>query len=199
MIFREFLGYTSGVTRLDSELVRKAAGFAQNAHQGQLRKYNQAPYITHPARVAALTEKLEGATPEMVAAAWLHDVVEDTPVTLETIRIEFGEKVAELVKWLTNEPKVPGENRAARKQKAAIRLNKAPKEAQRIKMLDRMDNLGEMDFKEDSDFVKVYIAESWTLLYAVGNADTELQAKFEAAIKVAEVNLAAALQQKGRK
>lgn len=164
-------------------LIVRASEFAWKAHEGVARKYNSAPYITHPARVAKATAELPGATEEMVAAAWLHDVVEDTPITIETIRQEFGEKVAELVGWLTNEPKVPGENRAARKKKNADRLSKAPKDAQRIKMLDRMDNLGEMDYQGDANFAKVYVAESWDLYNAVAPADPDLAARFEATLK----------------
>jgi (p)ppGpp synthase/HD superfamily hydrolase len=164
---------------MDQPLIVKASVFAHKAHEGQLRKYNQAPYITHPARVAKETAKLAGATEEMVVAAWLHDAVEDTATTIETIRQEFGGKVAELVGWLTNEPKVPGENRAARKKKAAVRLNKAPKDAQRIKMLDRIDNLGEMDYDKALDFCKVYIQESWDLFRAVAHADETLSKRFE--------------------
>jgi len=167
---------------MESELIKKAARFAEQAHQGQVRKYNKAPYITHPARVALETSKLDGVTEEMVAAAWLHDVVEDTPTPIETIRKEFGEKVAELVKWLTNDPKVPGENRAARKKKAAVRLAAAPKEAQKIKMLDRMDNLGEMDLAQDPGFARIYLQESLDLFYAVANADAVLAGRFEKAL-----------------
>jgi (p)ppGpp synthase/HD superfamily hydrolase len=163
----------------EAPLIVKASVFAYKAHEGVSRKYSSAPYITHPARVSKATAELPGATEEMVAAAWLHDVVEDTSITIEVIRQEFGDKVAELVGWLTNEPKVPGENRAARKKKNAERLSKAPKDAQRIKMLDRMDNLGEMDYQGAASFAKVYVAESWDLYHAVASADETLAKRFE--------------------
>lgn len=173
----------------DTELIKKADAFAEKAHEGILRKFSKAPYITHPRRVKAEVMKLDGATEEMAAAALLHDVVEDTAITIETIRSEFGEKVADLVGWLTNEPKVPGENRAARKKKAVLRLNKAPKDAQRIKMLDRMDNLGEMDYEGDAGFVKIYIQESWDLFYAIANADAVLAKRFELVLNEAGLKL----------
>jgi (p)ppGpp synthase/HD superfamily hydrolase len=173
----------------NTPLIIKASEFAIKAHDGQVRKYNKAPYITHPARVAKATADLSGATEEMVAAAWLHDVVEDTPVSLETIRQEFGDKAAELVGWLTNEAKVPGENRALRKKKNAERLSKAPKDAQRIKMLDRMDNLGEMDYDQALDFCKVYIQESWDLFHAVANADETLAKRFELVLNEAKLKV----------
>ena len=173
----------------DTELIRKADAFAEKAHEGTVRKYSNAPYITHPRRVKAEVMKLDGATEEMAAAALLHDVVEDTPVKLDTIRAEFGDKVAELVGWLTNEPKIPGENRAVRKKKAVVRLNSAPKDAQRIKMLDRMDNLGEMDYDQARDFCKIYIKESWDLFYAVANADDVLAKRFELVLNEAGLKL----------
>ena len=173
----------------DTELIRKADAFAEKAHAGVSRKYSNAPYITHPRRIKAEVMKLEGATEEMAAAALLHDVVEDTPIKLETIRAEFGDKVAELVGWLTNEPKVPGENRAARKKKNAARLSGAPKDAKRIKMLDRMDNLGEMDYDQARDFCKIYIQESWDLFHAVANADAVLAERFELVLNEAGLKL----------
>lgn len=173
----------------DTELIKKADAFAEKAHEGVPRKYSKAPYITHPRRIKAEVMKLDGATEEMAAAALLHDVVEDTTITLETIRKEFGDKVAELVGWLTNEPKVPGENRAARKKKNAVRLSGAPKDAQRIKMLDRMDNLGEMDYEQARDFCKIYIQESWDLFYAVANADAVLAKRFELVLNEAGLKL----------
>lgn len=174
---------------IDTDLIRKADAFAEKAHAGVPRKYSGAPYITHPRRVKDAVMKLEDATEEMGAAALLHDVVEDTPITIETIKLEFGEKVAELVGWLTNEPKVPGENRLIRKKKNAARLAGAPKQAQKIKMLDRMDNLGEMDLKGDRNFALVYLQESWDLLYAVGNADEKLSKVFEYILHKMETEL----------
>src|SRR5262245_49269024 len=118
-----------------TQLIIKASIFARKAHEGQVRKYSGLPYIQHPARVAGEAALLDGADEEDVAAAWLHDVVEDTTVTLQAIREDFGDRVADLVDWLTNPKKMDGENRAARKAKVAAKLAKAPREAKRIKML----------------------------------------------------------------
>ena len=67
-------------------IVEKARLFATSAHAavGQKRKYTNEPYIVHPAEVAKLVEDV-GGTQEMIAAAWLHDVIEDTQVPLELI------------------------------------------------------------------------------------------------------------------
>ena len=79
----------------------RAIQFATEAHGDQARKYCGSPYITHPIAVAKIVESVEH-TEEMVVAAILHDVVEDTPVTIDEIETEFGPVVAELVHFLTD-------------------------------------------------------------------------------------------------
>jgi (p)ppGpp synthase/HD superfamily hydrolase len=85
--------------------VEKAAAFATNAHAGQLDKAG-APYILHPERVAAA---VASSGPEAQIVAWLHDVVEDTEVTLAEIEAEFGPVIAKAVDAISktkNEPLV---------------------------------------------------------------------------------------------
>ena len=86
-----------------SELVAKAAEFARLAHEsiGQRRKYTNELYIVHPQAVAATVASVTDDA-VIIAAAWLHDVVEDTPITLEQLTEEFGAEVAGLVSDLTN-------------------------------------------------------------------------------------------------
>jgi (p)ppGpp synthase/HD superfamily hydrolase len=86
------------------DIVEKARIFATAAHAAvdQRRKYTNEPYIVHPKQVADFVANVPGATPEMIAAAWLHDVVEDTKVTNEDIAREFGDKVGEYVGWVTD-------------------------------------------------------------------------------------------------
>ena len=83
----------------DLELVRNAHRFANKRHEGQLRRSGE-PYIDHPVAVAMITAslKLDEAS---VAAALLHDVVEDTTATVDTIREQFGEGIANIVDGLT--------------------------------------------------------------------------------------------------
>lgn len=84
-----------------SAFVDKAKEFAAKAHEGQVDKAGVA-YIEHPAAVASM---LSGETEKVVA--YLHDVVEDTGVSLDTIRHEFGDEVAEAVDKLTRRAGVP--------------------------------------------------------------------------------------------
>ena len=84
-----------------SRLVEKALQFATAAHEGQVRKYTGEPYINHPVEVMRIVKTVSD-DPAMHAAALLHDVVEDTDVTIEDIVREFGDDVAQLVDDLTD-------------------------------------------------------------------------------------------------
>ncbi|MDR2256180.1 MAG: HD domain-containing protein [Arthrobacter sp.] len=88
--------------------VEQAKRLATRAHEGQTDK-SGAPYIGHPSRVAARVAKALGADHDAVAVAWLHDVVEDTPVTASQINTQFGPVIAAAVQAITH-PK--GEARA---------------------------------------------------------------------------------------
>ena len=90
-----------------------AIGLATKAHHSQVRKGTEIPYIVHPLAVAGLLIR-SGCPEHMVIAALLHDVLEDTPVTVEEIRSHFGREVAELVMALSEpDKKAPWEERPA--------------------------------------------------------------------------------------
>lgn len=82
------------------QLIERARALAVSAHEGQVDKSGQ-PYIQHPARVAARVAKQLGTHHPAVAVAWLHDVVEDTTVTMEDIAHHFGDDIAAAVDALT--------------------------------------------------------------------------------------------------
>lgn len=162
-----------------------AAALARDAHQGQTRKYNGTPYVRHPARVAARVALMPGSTEEMVAAAFLHDVVEDTTVRPSEIAQATSQAVAEMVVWMTNPSKGSKLSRAERKAMDREHLSKAPREVKIIKMLDRIDNLSEMDGAQGS-FVALYVNESILLAEVVGDADSDLQKELIEAAKSLE-------------
>lgn len=90
------------------EVVDRARAFARVAHAEQTRKYTGEPYVVHTDEVAAIVVA-HGGTPEMIAAAHLHDVLEDTPTTFDTLVSEFGHDVADLVAALSDQvPKSAG-------------------------------------------------------------------------------------------
>lgn len=155
-------------------LILKAASFAEEAHRGQMRKYGNIPYIYHPMRVAGRASFLAGTTEEMVAAAWLHDVLEDTKAKPVDLEIEFGPKVLKMVIELTNVSKGLSLPRAERKRLDREHIAKVSVEAKRIKMLDRIDNLSDMVGYE-KDFVMLYTGESKLLADTIGDADRDLK------------------------
>jgi (p)ppGpp synthase/HD superfamily hydrolase len=156
-------------------MIEKARIFATAAHSavGQLRKYTYEPYIVHPEEVASIIDNLEGATTEMVTAAWLHDVVEDTGVTNEIIKQEFGEKVAELVGWLTDVSRPEQGNRATRKAIDRAHTAMAPADAQTIKLADLISNTRTI-VKCDPEFARTYLAEKRLLLEVMTKGDPVL-------------------------
>ena len=90
---------------VDRELILRAYQFAEAAHQGQKRASGE-PYITHCVAVAAILAELE-VPPTIIAAGLLHDTVEDTKVTLEDVRKEFGDEITRLVDGVTKLTHLP--------------------------------------------------------------------------------------------
>ncbi len=78
------------------DILGEAIAFAANAHDGQKRKLLNTPYILHPMEVAVIASTMTDDTDTLIAAL-LHDTVEDTYVTMEDIRAQFGDRVCQLV------------------------------------------------------------------------------------------------------
>jgi len=146
--------------------------FATAAHGDQKRKYTGEPYITHPIAVAEIVKTVPH-TDEMIAAALLHDVVEDTHVTLDQIEDNFGEKVAELVSWLTDISRPEDGNRRFRKSLDRDHSANAPAEAQTIKLADLIHNTESIE-KNDPGFYTVYKQEKIELLKVLTKGDPTL-------------------------
>ncbi len=160
-----------------SDLVLKAAKFAREKHSGQVRKHSGLGYIQHPMRVAGNVSLHPRVTEPMVAAAWLHDVVEDCGVTHEEVHDSFGYDIYFMVYQLTNPSKGSKESRADRKKMDREHLKRASWSAKIIKMEDRIDNLLDMS-KAKEDFKHLYVSESLLLLEVIGDADSELRDRF---------------------
>jgi len=157
-------------------IIIAAAHLARRAHEGQFRKYRRVPYIHHPARVAGRVAPHPEATEVMVAAAFLHDVVEDTPFGLQDITAATSAQIADLVSQLTNPSKNMKLPREDRKAIDRAHLRKACREAKIIKLVDRIDNLRDMDDAEDQ-FRQLYAGESLLLADTVGDVDAALKAE----------------------
>jgi (p)ppGpp synthase/HD superfamily hydrolase len=169
-------------------LEERALAFAVKAHEGQVRKYSGTPYVTHPVAVAALVKTVPH-TEEMVAAALLHDVVEDCDVTHDTVLAEFGPVVAYLVLMLTDVSRPADGNRAARKAKDRAHTALGSPEAKTVKLADVLHNTHDI-VAHDANFAKVYLREMRALLPLLTEGDPVLFARASEAVAEGERVLA---------
>lgn len=155
-----------------SDLVKRAMDIAREAHAKQKRKYDGSPYFSHPLAVAGMVAGV-GGTKAMVAAALLHDVVEDCGVSFEKLGEYFGPEVGQLVFWLTDVSIGNPGNRKVRKALDRDHIAQAPAEAKTIKLADMIDNSKSI-VQHDPDFAKVYMKEKRALLEVLKEGDTDL-------------------------
>jgi GTP diphosphokinase / guanosine-3',5'-bis(diphosphate) 3'-diphosphatase len=151
------------------DIVFKAREFSAAKHAQQTRKYTGEPYFVHLEAVANLLERNGIVDREIIAAAYLHDTVEDTETTIQELMEEFGENVAELVYWLTDDEKG---RRKARKIMSAWRLGRAPWEAKLVKLADLIDNTLTI-CSHDRHFAPVYLREKRAILDSMARHEGE--------------------------
>lgn len=151
----------------------RAREFTIDAHDEQKRKYTGLPYVTHCEAVVAILREAGVKDEITLAAAFLHDVLEDTPVTFNELVRKFGEEVAGLVSALTDYGPGAG-NRAARKRMDRERLARSSAAAQTIKVADLIDNTGSI-VEHDPDFAVTYMREKALLLPLLTKADEGLR------------------------
>lgn len=157
-----------------AKVISMARAFAIAAHSaiGQTRKYTGEPYWHHPMAVAELVASVT-TDADMIAAAWLHDVIEDTKVTRQDVQTVFGSRVASLVVQLTDVSRPENGNRAARKAIDRQHIAQACPAAKTIKLADLIDNSRSI-IERDQDFAKVYIPEKIALLGVLEAGDARL-------------------------
>jgi len=157
-----------------SDLVKHARSFATQAHQriGHRRKYTRQPYEVHLKAVAQTVGTVTDDA-EMIAAAWLHDTVEDTSATHYDIEQAFGKQVARLVYELTDISKPSDGNRAMRKALDRQHLARASARTQTIKLADIIDNSRDI-CTHDPEFARVYLNEAGLLLQVLEQGDAVL-------------------------
>ena len=156
----------------------KAEIFATQAHAlvEQKRKYTGEDYIVHPIRVAKIVEQF-GGSDDQIAAAFLHDVVEDTDVDILDVRMEFGNDIGEIVDGLTDVSQPSDGNRKLRKAMDRAHSADASAEAQFVKCADIIDNSADIS-ANDPNFSKVYKQEMLELLAVMDKvSDTEIFAQ----------------------
>ena len=163
---KEALGLDRGskvcINPLLDTLERRAFYFAARAHGNQKRKFSYDFYIHHPRRVADMVREFT-RDEEVLAAAYLHDVVEDTPVSLEDVERAFGERIARLIMELTDDK---GERKeVGRVEYIKQKVRTMSPEALLIKLADRLDNVMDME-KAPSRFREKYRRETEALIEA---------------------------------
>ncbi len=155
---------------LDTSLLDRALVFAVRAHAGTERRGKGFPYIVHPLEAVEIVATMT-RDQELLAAAALHDTVEDTDVTVEQIRAEFGERIASLV---ASESDIvfngvsEEDSWHARKQAAIDRLARASRDAKMVALGDKLSNLRAIarDYAEQGDAL-------WSLFHAKDPKDHE--------------------------
>jgi (p)ppGpp synthase/HD superfamily hydrolase len=140
---------TNGV--LDFGLINKAIYFAKKYHDGQLRKSSE-PFYSHPLEVAYMISDYNLKT-DVIAASILHDVVEDTEVTINMILETFGQRVAEMVNRLTRDR--PDGTKLSVKEIIRMAYKNGDKEVLLIKIFDRLHNLQNIHFLTADKQIKV--------------------------------------------
>lgn len=134
--------------------IEKAIVYATKAHEGQKRKNSDEAYVEHTKRVANILQEA-GFRDEVVIAGVLHDTVEDTFVTIEDIRDEFGEDVAKLVNAHTEDKTLSWEER--KEHTISVVQNGLP-EVQALIVADKLDNLQSVKSKYDEIGERVWDA-----------------------------------------
>jgi (p)ppGpp synthase/HD superfamily hydrolase len=125
-----------------SELLHAAWSFAEEAHRGQRRKGGNAPYIEHPSEVARLVDEYGAGDDAILAAAFLHDVVEDSDATLGEVRERFGDDVGGHVEAITEDQAL--EPYVARKEHHRDQVEAAGPQATAIYVADKLVNLRDL-------------------------------------------------------
>uniref|UniRef100_A0A915LV49 Protein Wnt n=1 Tax=Meloidogyne javanica TaxID=6303 RepID=A0A915LV49_MELJA len=127
----------------DMFIVIKAADFAARRHRFQMRRDGRTPYINHPVGVAYLLTSVGNITdPATLAAAYLHDTIEDTKTTFEELVEEFGTEIAEIVLECTDNTKL---SKQERKNEQIEKASKCSHKAKLVKLADKLYNLRDLE------------------------------------------------------
>lgn len=160
-----------------NNIIVRAMNIAYAAHEGQYRRGNGEPYINHPKRVVALLgENVEYVKQEVYAAAWLHDVLEDTSVTREGILQATNQLTLDYVTYLTRVV-TSKTNKALNEDMYLQKLASAPSCVQNIKLCDMLDNMADLAGADDEGWAIKCIVKREKALHYLTKADTTLYLK----------------------
>ena len=170
-------------------LVTRVYRFAAERHAGQRRKGRASePYINHLAEVAELVAEATGARDvNLVAAAVLHDVVEDTPASVEAVAAAFGEDIAGLVAECTDDKSLP---EAERKRLQVLHAPDRSPRAKVLKLADKTSNLRAIAASPPADWsperLRDYIEWARSVVAGLRGVSPWLEARFDEAADAAE-------------
>jgi (p)ppGpp synthase/HD superfamily hydrolase len=140
--------------------VHRAAALAKEKHAGQQRK-DGSDFVGHPMRTALLLLEVGGVQdPNMLCAALLHDVVEDTDLSCDDLLGEFGSKVSDLVRALTLEPYQEGEDKSARDVAHFEHLAWEGRDPQLLRTADRLDNIRTLSADMPAERREAYLRDT---------------------------------------
>lgn len=155
-----------------SEFLETARDFCIMAHGDQKRKYTGLPYYDHCFEVACTVAQVT-RDEQVIAAAILHDIIEDTPYGFNHLRKVFGDRVASLVFQVTDVSRPEDGNRRVRKLIDQAHLAESSPEGATIKLADIISNAQDIA-QHDPDFAKVYIEEKRSLLPLLAHGNMKL-------------------------
>ncbi|WP_235937781.1 HD domain-containing protein [Pseudoroseicyclus tamaricis] len=168
----------------DLAVFARAADLAARAHVGQRRKGGDVPYVGHVLEVAMLVAEAGGSAEEVTAAV-LHDVVEDSDITLDALAEGYGPEVARLVEGCTDDPAWADLPRPERKSRQAAHLPGEPEGVKRIKLADQTSNVRDISRLPEawppSDAAE-YLEGAERVVAACRGASPALEAAFDAAV-----------------
>ena len=153
----------------DLAALDEAVAFAAHWHGDQIRPAGE-PYLSHLLEATRVLVEAVGVTDvDVLRAALLHDVVEDTACTLDEVRNRFGERVTVLVDWVTKPPRGEGQSREEARSAYLKRLGDAPDDAVLVKLADRLSSVQRLDTHPRPEKRRDYYRE--TLRFIVPLAD----------------------------
>jgi (p)ppGpp synthase/HD superfamily hydrolase len=178
------------MTETPEQTIARAVLFAARAHDGIKREDKGDAYFNHLAEVAAMCAALVPFDPVLVAACYLHDTVEDTEVTEETVRAEFGDEIADLVMDVTDPPGLKGKERRDRQ---VTHTAAAGSRVKRLKLADKTSNVEELiglpARRFDATANAKYLKWSRRVVDVCRGLEPKLEARFDASAAKLEAEI----------
>ena len=154
------------------ERIERAQRWAVTYHKHQTRKYSGLPYIVHPEAVAEIVSEITD-DPDVIAAAWMHDLIEDTEITENDIKWYFNDRVSDLVLEVS---KASTKHDGCRRNRVLIDIehySKASKMGKIIKMADIIHNTPTI-IRDDKKFALKYVSEKTMIFDVIKDGDAIL-------------------------